>query len=219
MRLGMVEIDRLEQRRDNPRAMSQPEFETLKRSMDRFGFKSFVVVEEIAPGRYGVIDGHHRWRAATERKMDRVPVVLLDNGTEKSWADLAMLTFNVTGDPQEDKFIDLVSELTKTLGHEVTAAFTALDPGFLENFGQQMEEAMASVGPTEGSPDQGSGGWQGRPISVELPRAEDVKDLLQAVTALTGEKVVGQAVLIVLRDWVKARSSAQDMNEQEEAQA
>jgi hypothetical protein len=204
MRLGLVETSRLEQRRDNPRAMSAAEFETLKRSMDKFGFKSFVVAEELAPGRYGVIDGHHRWRAQVERGIDRIPIVLLDPGTDKSWADLAMLTFNVTGDPQEDKYVDLLSELTQLLGPETTAAFTALDASFLESFGKSMEDAMASAADTDAKAES-EGGWQGRPLYIELTRSEGVQELLDTVVRLTGETVVGQAVLVALRAWVTIR--------------
>jgi ParB-like chromosome segregation protein Spo0J len=206
----MVETTRLEQRRDNPRAMSTSEYETLKRSMDKFGFKSFVVAEEIEPGRYGVIDGHHRWRAATERGMARIPVVLLDSGTDKSWADLAMLTFNVTGDPQEDKYVELLAELTTLLGAETTALFTALDTNFLESFGKNMAETMDAADAATAAAGGEEAGWQGRPILVEFPRVDDVVALFAEVTALTGETVLGRAVLTALREWVKIKRPAQD---------
>src|SRR5262245_58128420 len=60
MRVGLVEASRIKQRRDNPRAMKPKELEALRKSVERFGFKSFVVVEELAPGEYGIVDGHHR---------------------------------------------------------------------------------------------------------------------------------------------------------------
>lgn len=216
MRLGLVELGRLEQRRDNPRAMGKAEYETLKRSMERFGFKSFVVAEELAPGRYGVIDGHHRWRAAQEMGKARVPIVLLEPGTDKSWADLAMLTFNVTGDPLEDKFVDLLAELTHALGADTTAAFTALDASFLENFTVSLDDALEAAAkaaadtpvpgaePAPGGP--GAGGWQGKPVSVEFPRTQEAQELLEQVVQLTGETVVGLAVLRVLREWVSLQT-------------
>lgn len=230
MRLGLVELSRLEQRRANPRAMGKAEYATLKKSMERFGFKSFVVAEEIEPGRYGVIDGHHRWKAAQEMNRERVPVVLLDSGTEKSWADLAMLTFNVTGDPLESVFVDFLSELTQALGAEVTADFTALDAGFLSNFTASLDaslaaaEAAAAAASTEPSPEDtpagvGAGGWQGKPVSVEFPRSPGVQETLDQVVALTGEPVLGQAVLKALREWVLMRAVAvQDAKDAQSAQ-
>lgn len=211
MRLGMVEIDRLEQRRNNPRAMNDQEYQTLKRSMERFGFKSFVVVEELEPGRYGVIDGHHRWRAARESQMTRIPVVLLDQDGEKAWSDLAMLTFNVTGSPQEEEYIKLLSELTATLGPEETAAFTALDAAFLATFQEQFEAAVAEAETaTSGAEDVREGVYQGRPLYIELPRSPEVEALLALVQQLTGEALVGQAVLRALRQWVQDRSDANE---------
>lgn len=215
MRLGLVDITRLEQRRENPRAMSKPEFTALKQSMDKFGFKSFVVVEELAPGRYGVIDGHHRWKAATERGMDRIPVVLLNSDTEKSWADLAMLTFNVTGEPQGDAYIDMLGELSKLLGADTTALFTALDENFLATFQQQMDDAAQIVSDADAA-DAAAGetplgeAWQGRPMVLEFPRAPAILELFELVQKLTGEPVQGQAILTALREWVKIKRPAQD---------
>jgi len=217
MRLGLVEIARLEQRRDNPRAMSEQEYETLKRSMDRFGFKSFIVVEEIEPGRFGVVDGHHRWRAAQEQGRGRVPVVLLDAQPEKAWMDLAMLTFNVTGEPVDAKYVDLLAELTQTLGATTTADFTALDPDFLSSFAAQLVDAPILDTPT-GNNDTptGLGGWKGHPIAVEFPRTEATQALFDTLVQRTGESVLSQAILRAVESWLKTPENAQVMGEEDE---
>jgi len=190
--------------------MSEQEYETLKRSMERFGFKSFVVVEETSPGSYGIVDGHHRYKAAVERQMDRIPVVLLDAGLETSWADLAMLTFNVTGDPLEAPFIDLLSELTGKLGAEAVADYTALDRGFLENFSKEMEETLAALS-AESEDEDEEARVRGHALMIELPRVEGVKELLNRVMHITGEAVVGQAVLKALQAWVEIAGPVKEM--------
>lgn len=222
MRLGMVDVRRLEQRRANPRAMSPAEYKALQESVGRFGFKSFVVTEEIAPGRYGVVDGHHRWKVALEKGMERIPIVLLDEHTEKAWADLAMLSFNVSGNPVEETYVDLLAELTRELGADVTAGMTALDPSFLENFQADLDRAF-DTGQQSGNGEDGTSGsakqeglWQGRPIVVEIPRTEEAQQLLDSVKARTGESVLGQAVLRALREWMKSQTIAQDKSEESE---
>ncbi len=217
MRVGLVEIKRLVQRRTNPRRMSDVEYATLKKSVERFGFKTFIVVEEIKPGQYGVIDGHHRWKLALEHKMERVPVVLLDSDTDATWNDLAMLTFNVSGDPIEEEFVDLLAELTQKLGAEDVAAFTALDPDFLENFEKDMKDTIEDLAKDTKSDEEHRA--RGHAITIELPRVDGVKELLEKVCRMTGEEVVGQAVVQALGEWVETFEGAAGMDAAQEADA
>lgn len=202
--------------------MSPAEYKALQESVGRFGFKSFVVTEEIEPGRYGVVDGHHRWKVAIEQGMERIPIVLLDDHTEKAWADLAMLSFNVSGNPVEETYVDLLAELTRELGADVTAGMTALDPSFLENFQADLDRAFDTGQQSSGGEDSAGssakqeGLWQGRPIVVEIPRTEEAQQLLDSVKARTGESVLGQAVLLALREWMKTQTIAQGVAQESE---
>ena len=209
MRLGMVAPARLEQRRANPRAMGSSEYAALRKSVERFGFKSFIVAEELSPGHYGVVDGHHRLRLAVESGMDRVPIVLLDE-QEQPWTDLAMLSFNVTGKPQSEPYIDLLAELTRTLGTEITAEFTAVNDELLKSLTADLDAAMAAMAEDEekrkaeeaGASSSGSA-WQGRPIVVEIPRTPENLALLAQIREASGEPTDSQAILAILRSWVE----------------
>lgn len=208
MRLGLVEIERLHQRRDNPRRMSEDEYAALQRSVERFGFSTFIVVVEDAPGSFGVVDGHHRWKLARETGMKRVPVVVLkDDG---AYTDLAMLTFNVGGSPDEAVFVDFLAELTRSLGAMEVAGFTALDAGFLDDLQKTAAAAYADMGVTSdggSSPnDMATGsGWQGKPLVIEVPNTPETHALLAQVIDITKHEVLGQAVLFALKEYVDAR--------------
>lgn len=200
MRLGLVETHRLVQRRDNPRAMAPAEYEALKRSVARFGFKSFIVAEDMGAGQFGVIDGHHRRQVLLEGGAKRMPVVLLDSGIEKAFADLAMLAFNVTGDPIESKYIDLLSEISASLGPDDTAAFVALDPEFLRDLNTQMEETLQDL-ENASAAEAETGAWQGKALKIVVPDTPEVRQLLKDVGDALNEVVVGTAVIKALTQW------------------
>jgi hypothetical protein len=205
MRLGLVDPKRLQRRRTNPRKMSDAEYATLQQSMAKFGFKSFILVEEIKPGTYGVVDGHHRWQAAMEMKLPHVPVVLLDESAQGTWTDLAMLTFNVTGSPVDDIYVDLLAELTSKLGADVAGAFTAVDPDFLANFAKDMDAMQDASQPPaagpEGAEKSRGGTWHGKALVVEFARTDEIEALMARVTLLTGQPVLSSAILAALREW------------------
>lgn len=78
----------------NPNRQSDHDFELLKRSMAEDGFTQPVIVLE-APnpdGRYTVVDGEHRWRAARDLGLGSIPVVKVPMTAEQ--ARIATLRHN-----------------------------------------------------------------------------------------------------------------------------
>ena len=97
MTVGIVPRDRIRFRRDNYRKMSALQRDTLKASVDRFGFQSFVVVRLEDDGMYGLVDGHHRLEELDERGVKEIPILILPEVSATD-ADLGMLSFNVSAD-------------------------------------------------------------------------------------------------------------------------
>lgn len=210
LRVGLVETSRLSARRDNPRAMSKAEYAALQKSVERFGFKSFVVVEELEPGRYGVIDGHHRWKVAVEQGMERIPVVLIDGA--KSDMDLAMLTFNITGTPTDESYFDLLSDLMKSFDTPELAAALAISSDFLADMslhvdtisaGEQFERDPLRV--RAGRDEENR--WQAHPIRVDMHDTPEVRELLAKARTETEQATDGQAVFEILRRYFNPKKA------------
>lgn len=74
-----VPIDSLKPNEYNPNRQSDHDFELLLRSMEEDGFTQPVVVQ--ADGT--IVDGEHRWRAATKLGFTEIPVVRVDMTPEQ----------------------------------------------------------------------------------------------------------------------------------------
>jgi len=200
MKIGMVATEQLVRRRTNYRAMTEPELAALRNSVEKFGFKSFIVV---APGKekdtYEVVDGHHRWQTAQSLNMPNVPVVMLEqdaNGT-----DLAMLSFNVQADVIPDVYVDFLKELTDKLGTETLAAFTGIDDSFLKDLGatlQQVKVGDIDLG-TGSAEDAGSDRSRGAAINVSFPSTPEVAELLAWLQEVFKSKTPADALLAAMR--------------------
>lgn len=78
----------------NPNRQSDHDFELLKRSMHEDGFTQPIIVLRTpdATGRHIIVDGEHRWRAARDLGVSRIPVAMVDMTVEQ--AKIATLRHN-----------------------------------------------------------------------------------------------------------------------------
>lgn len=198
MTVGLVPTESLVRRRDNYRAMDASEMRTLRTSIERLGFKTFLLVAP-AGDKYEVLDGHHRWEAATKAGMAEVPVVVLE-GTEDE-RDLAMLSFNVTAKVLEDRYMDFLTEMAERVGAEELAAFSAVDQKLLEDlasaetpdFGDGLE-AELEVG------DMSQPSEAGSMLTIKLPRSPEVIAWLAYAKEFYEVDEPWEAVMASLRD-------------------
>jgi hypothetical protein len=202
MRLGFVSPTSISFRRENPRKMSDAQFNALRASVDKLGFKSFLFVEEIKPGRYGLIDGHHRLKVLLEKGAPRIPIILMEDGAEAAMADLAMLSFNVSGQANGAVYVDFLKQLTDQHGADITALMTGLEPGMLEDMTSTIGDLLEQIAAGESSGAMGDhfGGtaFVGRPIRVELNNDDTTRDLLAKAREKSGTQTDGAAVLAAL---------------------
>lgn len=205
MRVGFIKPDSISPRRDNPRRMSPEEMVALRASVDSMGFKSFVLAEEIKPGRFGIVDGHHRVQVLKEKGAPSIPVILMDPGMDAKKIDLAMLSFNVTGSPNGPVFLDFVRELTASMGVDIVASHVGLDPAFLIDLGKTLDDAMEAIAlspsleDVDKPPSEGEEFWQGRPLRIELVNTQETRRLLDKAKARTNSDTDGEAVMAVLK--------------------
>lgn len=99
----------------NPNQVAPPEMDLLQHSIESDGFTQPVVVWEAAPGNYEVVDGFHRHLVGKRIGMDRLPVVVVNDGrTDRGDRIASTIRHNrARGKHQVDAMSDIVQELVK----------------------------------------------------------------------------------------------------------
>lgn len=80
LRVEYVEIDEVKPNSYNPNRQAEQDFTLLKRSITEDGFTQPIVAHRDTKV---IVDGEHRWRAARDLGMQRVPVVFVDMSDEQ----------------------------------------------------------------------------------------------------------------------------------------
>jgi len=110
-----VPTDRVQPNRWNYNVQSEEVFTKLVESMRRFGYSQPIVVRHIGGPRYEIINGEHRWRAATALKMPTVEVFDLGDIPDTKARELAIVLNNLTGSPDEIRLADLLRDINETV--------------------------------------------------------------------------------------------------------
>jgi ParB/RepB/Spo0J family partition protein len=94
LRIEYVGIDEVEPNDYNPNRQSDHDFDLLKMSMKEDGFTQPIIVllGKNAAGRFPIVDGEHRWRAARDLGFTEIPVAKVDMSMEQ--AKIATLRHN-----------------------------------------------------------------------------------------------------------------------------
>jgi ParB-like chromosome segregation protein Spo0J len=99
----------------NPNAVAPPEMKLLRTSIEADGFTQPIVVWEVEPGVYEVIDGFHRHRIGRDLGMPLLPVVVVNEGrTDRGDRIAATIRHNrARGRHRVDAMSDIVQELAR----------------------------------------------------------------------------------------------------------
>lgn len=156
--VGSIPLEKVVHRRKNYRKMNKNQKETLQASVDKFGFQDLITVVKNEDGTYGIVDGHHRVEELASRGADRIPVVLLPEGTSKLDADLGMLSFNVSAEIVDAEFASFVKELMDagTDADELRKHAT-ISEGFMDTLKAALDEPGGAEPDMEDLPSSGSG--------------------------------------------------------------
>lgn len=78
-------------------------FNSLKQSLTRFGKVYPVIVRELKPGYYELIDGEHRWKSFKELNMDLIPIKNLGKVSDAIAVELMTILNKTRGNPNMEK--------------------------------------------------------------------------------------------------------------------
>lgn len=111
-----VNVEELNENPWNPNEMPEEVFDKLKQEYERVGYLQPVLVrpvEEDGEERYEIVDGEHRWRAARQKGIEEINVVVKEMSDE----DAKATTLNMNDVKGSDNPIRL-AELLKDLQEE-----------------------------------------------------------------------------------------------------
>jgi ParB-like chromosome segregation protein Spo0J len=80
LKIEYVAIDSITPNDYNPNRQSEHDFELLLRSMEEDGFTQPIIAHKDT---HQIVDGEHRWRAASHLGLDTIPVVFVDMAPEQ----------------------------------------------------------------------------------------------------------------------------------------
>lgn len=121
MKVEDISVDDLEESPWNPNEMSDNEFNRLAEELQENGFIDPIQVVPLDTGKYRILGGHHRYKAAKAIGIEKIPAVIL---SDVKWSDEENQKFvNVRlnmlrGKLNPEKFLKLYKEMADKYGDE-----------------------------------------------------------------------------------------------------
>lgn len=113
--LAQVEVGQIVTLKRNPQYLTPVQMERLKASIQRDGFVAPILVRPIAGDRLEIVSGNHRFMAAKELGMAKVPCVV-SRMSERAMKRLAVNLNTIHGEPPAELLAPFLAELdNKTL--------------------------------------------------------------------------------------------------------
>lgn len=129
-----ISVDDLVENPKNPNILSQELFERLKLAIKRFGFVQPILVSRYRNGKYLIIDGNHRYKAAKELGYKFLPAIVSKEDSRVQSISMNKLRGYLDG--------NIVSELLSELVNDDWKVETLTLTGFNE------EELLAMLNPS-----------------------------------------------------------------------
>lgn len=174
-------VDEIIPNPDNPNEMNKKEFALLMDSIKQVGFIDPPQVIEQDDGRFMIVGGEHRWRAAVELGMKRIPVDVLmgDKWTDPDMLDFMTVRLNVLhGKMNPEKFLKVYKRACEKFGREEVAKYMGYtnEDGIKKLIGVMAKTMKESLPPE-----------MAQQFEEEAKKAKTVGDLTNIVNRLFEE--------------------------------
>lgn len=117
---GTVKIDLLVPNPENPNKMSKRQFNMLVDNLQRVGLTDPILVKPLEDGRYLIVGGEHRWKAAKFLEYTEVPVTIVD--LDEDEVRFQTMRHNlIKGKLDAEKFLDMYGKVQAKYSREQLA--------------------------------------------------------------------------------------------------
>jgi ParB-like chromosome segregation protein Spo0J len=180
LRIETIPVGRIQPNTYNPNHMKPEERKALSAMFERIGYVQPILVREIEPGLFEIIDGEHRYDELKARGIEQAEVVIVD--TDPETAKLATLAMNqIKGRPIPILLAKVMLDLERDLGTDALKA-----AGFGD---KDIKKAHELAGPP-GDP------LAAKPEKLEEPRSFSVTLVPEAyetvMAAIARAKEIGE---------------------------
>lgn len=136
----MVPVDMLVLNDWNPNAMSELMFNELCAEIERDGFDEPILAAPLPGGKYRVVNGEHRYRAARVLGLASVPIVVKAQWTEEDQMIKSVRRNMLRGELDSGKFNKLINDLVKRTNgtHQKIAQMAVVDPALAKKLLEQQ---------------------------------------------------------------------------------
>jgi len=118
LRMEMVPLAKMKANPWNPNRMSEEIFAKELLSIQNNGFVEPIKLRELADGSYEIVDGEHRWRAATQLGLGEVPCVNLGPISDAQAKKLTIIANELRGAPEPVRLAALIKDLNTDISLE-----------------------------------------------------------------------------------------------------
>lgn len=113
----VVDINEVEPNYWNPNEQTDFIFEKEKASFEKFGMLDPITVRKVL-GKYQIIDGEHRWKAAKHFNMEKVIINDLGEVSDSEAQQLTIILNETKGSYNYQKMSDLMKQLSNSISLE-----------------------------------------------------------------------------------------------------
>lgn len=111
LKIQMVDLATMKANPWNPNRMSDEIFAKEILSIQNNGFVEPIKIRELTDGSYEIVDGEHRWRAATQLGLGFVPCVNLGPISDAQAKKLTIIANELRGAPEPVRLAALIKDL------------------------------------------------------------------------------------------------------------
>lgn len=168
----------------NPQAMKDAEFNLLCDEIAKNGFLAPIQVTPLPDGKFRILGGEHRWRAAQVNQLQSIPCMIL---REKKWEDEDLCKFvtvrlnTISGKLDPEKFLKLYEEMAQKYGKaELQTLFGYTDSHAFQKVVGDVKKGMKKNLPKELQAEF-------EELSKEATTVEDLSKIIQALFVKYGD--------------------------------
>lgn len=137
-----IEMEKLVESEDNPNTQDELTFNRLVESMRKDGFDENLIVVPMADGKYKIVSGHHRFRAAKILGYLKVPCVIREDFDEDKRKFELVKRNLLRGKVDITKLADLYKGLNKKYSDDALSELMALDESTFKRIVSKIRESL-----------------------------------------------------------------------------
>lgn len=195
----LIPLDQIDASEWNPNEMSDYMRQKLHAAVEEFGFVTEIIVYQKPDGRYGIIDGHHRYNEALAQGMTEILANDLGPLSEDQAKILNRVMDDIHGERNPIKLSRILTQLSKDSDWDSFKEVLPMTEAEIDNLlVLEVDKSVFDDGPVFAGKEPGADlakAWVDLKMTVSEDQFEEFQKLIyKAKTALGIEKMADPAL-------------------------